>query len=282
MVGFAQYFAVGHRRFADSVCRQSVLPLFCAGRPTLKRSKIRLQLGLRLHWPMQATMQCPMPPGRCCLSRKQQLRQGNQQTRRMASCTCRCGKRSKWRSKTISISRSNRSISRLQKESVPLAQGGGLPRAINYTIMDAPAGVGGAAVPLLSYSSPGLAPASVDPISSTVSSSYNTSRVLETSHSLALGTNSYSAGSLVPGFDAQLLGRYGWLRRNPQISLLTGTPSSGTAEDTVTTDNTLGDTTLTKAFSPGTTIELGVNDFVQSFYSGRSSAVPFCTPMHTR
>jgi outer membrane protein len=162
--------------------------------------------------------------------------------------------------------------------SVPLAQGGGLPRPLNYTIMDAPAGVGGAAVPLLSFSSPGLAPASVDPIPPTVSSSYNTSRVLETSHSLVLGTSPYSGGSLVPGFDAQLLGRYGWLRRNPQVSLLTVTPSSATSSDTVTTDNTLGDTILTKGFSPGTTIELGVNDFVQSFYSGRSSAVPFSHP----
>jgi outer membrane protein len=35
---------------------------------------------------------------------------------------------------------------------------------------------------------------------------------------------------------------------------------------------------LTKAFSPGTTIELGVNNFVQSFYSGRSSAAPFSHP----
>ena len=162
--------------------------------------------------------------------------------------------------------------------SVPLAQGGGLARPVNYTIMDAPAGVGTAAVPLLSYSSPGLAPASVDPISSTVSSSYNTSRVLETSHSLELAASPYSTGSAVPGFDAQLLGRYGWLRRNPQISLLTVTPSSATTGDTVTTDNTLGDTILTKAFSPGTTIELGVNNFVQSFYSGRSSAVPFSHP----
>lgn len=162
--------------------------------------------------------------------------------------------------------------------SVPLAQGGGLPRPLNYTVMDAPLGVGGAAVPLLSFSSPGLAPASVDPVPSTVSSSYNTSRVLETAHSLALGTSPYSGGSLVPGFDAQLLGRYGWLRRNPQVSLLTVTPSSATSGDTVTTDNTLGDTILTKGFSPGTTVELGVNDFVQSFYSGRSSAVPFSHP----
>jgi outer membrane protein len=161
---------------------------------------------------------------------------------------------------------------------VPLAQGGGLPRPINFTIMDAPSGVGGAAVPLLSFSSPGLAPASVDPIPSTISSSYNTSRVQETAHSLSLGTSPYSGGSLVPGFDAQLLGRYGWLRRNPQVSLLTVAPSSATSADTATTDNTLGDTILTKGFSPGTTVELGVNDFVQSFYSGRSSAVPFSHP----
>jgi outer membrane protein len=162
--------------------------------------------------------------------------------------------------------------------SVPLAQGGGLPRPINFNIMDAPAGVGGAAVPLLSFSSPGLAPASVDPIPSTISSSYNTSRVLETSHSLALGTSPYSGGSLVPGFDAQLLGRYGWLRRNPQVSLLTGNPSAETPADKATTDNTLGDTILTKGFSPGTTVQVGVNNFVQSFYSGRSSAVPFSHP----
>ena len=37
-------------------------------------------------------------------------------------------------------------------------------------------------------------------------------------------------------------------------------------------------TVLTKGFSPGTTIQLGVNDFVQSFYSGRSSAVRFSHP----
>ena len=219
-----------------------------------------------------------MLPYRCCLSRRQLQRQRDQQIRRMASCTCRCGKRSKWRWKTISTFKSNRSISRSQKGACRWRKAAACRGHSTITIMDAPAGVGGAAVPLLSFSSPGLAPASVDPIPPTVSSSYNTSRVLETSHSLVLGTSPYSGGSLVPGFDAQLLGRYGWLRRNPQVSLLTVTPSSATSGDTVTTDNTLGDTILTKAFSPGTTIELGVNDFVQSFYSGRSSAVPFSHP----
>jgi outer membrane protein len=161
-------------------------------------------------------------------------------------------------------------------QSVPLAKGGGLPRQINYTVADTPVGEAPVAVPLLSFASPGLSPLSVDPITSTVSSSYNTSRVLEGSHTLSLSQTPYSGGSPVPGFDAQLLGRYGWLRRNPAVSLLTLTPT--TPADTVTTDNTVGDTLLTKGFSPGTTIQLGVNNFVQSFYSGRSSAVPFSHP----
>jgi outer membrane protein TolC len=161
-------------------------------------------------------------------------------------------------------------------QSVPLTKGGGLPRPINYTVADTPVGEAAVAVPLLSFASPGLSPLSVDPITSTVSSSYNTSRVLEGSHSLSLGQTPYSGGSPVPGFDAQLLGRYGWLRRNPSVSQLTLTPT--TPADTVTTDNTLGDTLLTKGFTPGTTIQLGVNNFVQSFYSGRSSAVPFSHP----
>jgi outer membrane protein len=95
---------------------------------------------------------------------------------------------------------------------------------------------------------------------------------------LSLSPTPYSSGSPVPGFDAQLLGRYGWLRRNPAVSLTSATGGAGSPADTAITDNTLGDTLLTKGFSPGTTIQLGVNDFVQSFYSGRSSAVPFSHP----
>jgi len=163
-------------------------------------------------------------------------------------------------------------------QSVLLTEGGGSPRAINYTVADTPAGEAGVAVPLLSFSSPGLSPLSVDPITSTVSSSYNTSHVVEGAHSLSLSSGPYSRGAPVPGFDAQLLGRYGWIRRNPAVSLTSATGGATTPADTVITDNTLGDTILTKGFSPGTTIQLGVNDFVQSFYSGRSSAVPFSHP----
>ena len=166
---------------------------------------------------------------------------------------------------------------RIADFSVPLAQGGGLTRSINFAVADTPSGEAPAAVPLLSFSAPGLTPLSVDPAGSTISSSYNTSFTLEGSHSLSISPTPYSNGSAVPGFDAQLQGRYGWLRRNPAVSLVSA-GSSRSPADTVITDNTLGDTSLTKSFGPGTTIELGVNDFVQSFYSGRSSAVPFSHP----
>ncbi len=102
--------------------------------------------------------------------------------------------------------------------------------------------------------------------------------MVESARSLSLGTAAYSAGSSVPGFSAELFGRYGWLRRNPQVSLLTLNQTGVASGSTNTTHNTLGSTTLTKGFAPGTTIELGANDFVQSFYSGRSSAVPFSHP----
>src|SRR6202020_625877 len=119
---------------------------------------------------------------------------------------------------------------RIADLSVPLAQGGGLPRSINYAVADTPSGEAPSAVPLLSFSSPGLSPLSVDPAASTISSSYNTSRALEGSHSLSITPTPYSSGSPVPGFDAQLLGRYGWLRRNPAVSLVSATRGSGSPD----------------------------------------------------
>ena len=163
-------------------------------------------------------------------------------------------------------------------KSLLLTEGGSLPRLVNFGVAEAPAGVAPLSNPLLSFSATGLSPSSVEPLGATISSSYNNSRVVEGARSLSLGTGPYSAGSSVPGFSTELFGRYGWLRRNPQVSLLTLTQTGVTQGNTAVTDNTLGSTTLTKGFAPGTTIELGVNDFVQSFYSGRSSAVPFSHP----
>jgi outer membrane protein TolC len=151
-------------------------------------------------------------------------------------------------------------------------QGGGAPSQLDYNIAEAPAGLGTTAMPLLTSASPVLAPTSVDPSGIAVSSSYNAGHVLEAQHSLSLVQAPYSAGSAIPAFDPELQGQFGWIRHDPSNSIQTG------AADLVTTNNTLGNATLLKGFSSGASVQLGVNDFVQSFYSGRSSAVPFTRP----
>jgi outer membrane protein len=162
--------------------------------------------------------------------------------------------------------------------SLERAKGGGTPRTINYNIAEPPLGEGTIAVPLFSSLSTVLTPTSVDPAGVSVSSSYDRSHVSETERSLSLGTTLFSAGPPVPAYDGQLLGQFGWLRRNPTPSLAFTSASAANAGNNVTTDNTLGSVTLAKGFSSGASVQLGVNDFVSSFYSGRSSAVPFTRP----
>jgi outer membrane protein len=157
-------------------------------------------------------------------------------------------------------------------------EGGGIPRPVNLTVADTPLGEGPTVVPLFSSSSIFVSPTSVDPSAVSVSSSYDTSHVLGSQRSLSLITSPFAPGTPVPGYDATLQGQFAWFRRNPSPATL-ATPSASTnPADTVTTDNTLGNTTLLKGFTTGAAIQLGINDFVQSFYSGRSSAVPFTHP----
>jgi outer membrane protein TolC len=162
--------------------------------------------------------------------------------------------------------------------SIERTKGGGTPRTINDNIAEAPIGEGTAAVPLLSSLSTVLTPTSVDPAGVSVSASYDNGHVTETQRPLSLGTTPFSAGSPVPAYDGQLVGQLAWLRRNPAPSLAFVTPSAATAGDNQPTDNTLGSLTVAKGFSSGATIQLGVNDFINSFYSGSSSPVPFSRP----
>jgi len=159
---------------------------------------------------------------------------------------------------------------------VTRAKGGGTPRAVNFSVADTPLGEGPATVPLFSSSSLVLSPTSVDPSAVSVFSSYDTSHVLGSQRSLSLSSSPFAAGTAVPGYDATLQGQFAWFRRNPSPASLTTPPT--TAANTVVTDNTLADTTLLRGFSTGAAVQLGINNFVQSFYSGRSSAVPFTHP----
>jgi outer membrane protein len=160
--------------------------------------------------------------------------------------------------------------------SVTRTKGGGTPGQINYNIAETPAGEVVPAMPLLASTGSALSPNGIQPSGIAIPSSYDTGHVLEAQHSLSIAEAPFSAGAAVPAFDLDLLGQFGWIRRNPNNALVTSTSAS--AGETTTTDNTLGSSTLLKGFSTGTSIQLGINDFVQSFYSGRSSAIPFTHP----
>jgi outer membrane protein len=160
--------------------------------------------------------------------------------------------------------------------SLTRTQAGATPRAINFNISETPTGEVSASVPLLATTSPTLSPYGIEPSTITIPSSYDAAHVLQPYRSLSIATAPFSSGAPVPALDLNLQGQYGWIRRDPSNSLVTS--SSATAADTTVTNNTLGSTTLLKGFSPGTSIQLGINNAVWSLYSGRSSAVPFSHP----
>jgi outer membrane protein len=160
--------------------------------------------------------------------------------------------------------------------SLTRTRGGATPRAVNFNIAETPAGLAMASAPLLATTSPTLSPYGVEPSTISIPSSYDFAHVLQPYRSLSIATAPFSAGTPVPAFDLNLQGQYGWIRRDPSNSLATS--SSAVAADTTITNNTLGSTTLLKGFSPGTSIQLGINNAVWSLYSGRSSAVPFTHP----
>jgi outer membrane protein TolC len=163
--------------------------------------------------------------------------------------------------------------------SVTRTEGGAVPRSINYNIAETPAGELVAPLPLLDSTSSTLSPNGIEPSGITIPSSYDASHVLSAQHSLSIATAPFSSGVAVPVFDLNLQGQFGWIRRDPSNALVdSGSPTAG---DTTITNNTLGNVIAVKGFSTGTSIQLGINDFVDSFYSGRSSAVPFTHPNAT-
>jgi outer membrane protein len=162
--------------------------------------------------------------------------------------------------------------------SLERTKGGGTPREINYNIAEPPLGEGPTAIPLFSSISTPVTPMSVDPAGVNLSSSYDVSHLNETQRSLSLAPTPFSAGSPVPAYDAQFMGQFAWLRRNPAPSLAFASSTAANSADQNVSDNTLGNLTFAKGFSTGASIQLGLNNLVDTFYSGRSSPVPFTHP----
>jgi outer membrane protein len=162
----------------------------------------------------------------------------------------------------------------LQRYSLPTAdmdllraQGGGTLRGVPFILAEAPAGVGGPLIPLVtnptsSRSTPGT---------SVASNALELGVLGEPQTNLSiLGTIPLSNGPAIPNFDPALVGQWNWSHQTtPQVnSFLTGT-------NALVTNTTLANTGFQQGFSTGAQINVGFNNTNQWLNSLRSSYSPY-------
>ena len=151
------------------------------------------------------------------------------------------------------------------------AKGGGTTRGLPLTIQQAPVGIGGPGGTLLNEAA---AAGAVSPTPSTVSNVFDVNQLAEAQTNLSVqGNIPFSSGPAVPGYDPNLTGTVGFVRRDP-----------GDVADNVTngllfpTNNTLANVFLYQGFSTGFQAQAGVSDTNDINLSNLSYADPFRHP----
>jgi len=148
------------------------------------------------------------------------------------------------------------------------AKGGGIVRGLNYTLAEAPTGVGGPLSPVLTNPSSSL--------SATTGSSVTTNALElgvlagpQTNLSVQ-GTVPQSTGTAIPIYDPAVVGQWNWNHQTtPQSnSVTTGTPS-------LITNTLLGNAGIQEGFSTGATANLAFNNNHQSVNSLRTAYNPY-------
>jgi outer membrane protein len=151
------------------------------------------------------------------------------------------------------------------------ASGGGNLRGIDYSVAESPTGVGGPGSPLLNQ-----AASSVTPNSPTVNDLTSLNILTETQTNLSVqDTAGYAAGPTVPAFQPTLVGQNTWFQRE-NSSLLTSTsalPANPGVLDFVTANYA-----LVEGFSPGTQVEVDLNNAAPVLYGNQNQLDPFATP----
>ncbi len=152
------------------------------------------------------------------------------------------------------------------------ASGGGDLRGIDYSVAEAPTGVGGPGSPLLNS-----AASTVTPSTPTVNDLTSLNILTETQTDLSVQQPSgYAAGPTVPTFQPTLIGQNTYFQRE-NTQLLTGLGSS-----VPTTTGPLHFVTanyaLVQGFSYGTQLEVDLNNAAQVLYGDRNQYDPFAAP----
>lgn len=160
------------------------------------------------------------------------------------------------------------------------AKGGGSLRGIDYTIAEAPNGVGGPGSPLLAAETTNPNP--VAPTVTDLTSLNSTAPTTQSFSQLGAGFQ-YSAGPNIPMFDPDLIAMAGWLRRSNTVNLTnaTGPTSPGGGSTTIAgpaqnyTALNLG---YVQGFSTGAQFEAVINNDSEVLFGSTSKYDPFYSP----
>lgn len=167
------------------------------------------------------------------------------------------------------------------------AEGGGSLRGIDFTVNEAPNGVGGPGSPLLNNTanSPNPTVPAVTDLTALNSTNPSVNNLSMNAAGLVPDTQAN-----VPLFDPQFILSTGYLRRSNTVSLIgTGTDTTGTGTSgggngsggptqTGTLNYISANVAYLQGFSPGTQIAATVNNDSQVIYSTKSEYDPFYAP----
>lgn len=184
----------------------------------------------------------------------------------------------------VEVSRFNLSLA---DTDIRRAQGGGSLRGIDYTVNEAPNGVGGPGSPLLNSTA-----TSPNPTTPAVTDLTALNSTAPSVNNLSLNTAGLTPDTQanVPLFDPQFILSAGYFRRSNTVTL-TGTAGTGTTGTGAAGDSGSGTATQTEAltyvaanfaylqgFSPGTQISATANNDSQVIYGTRGELDPFYSP----
>jgi outer membrane protein len=164
----------------------------------------------------------------------------------------------------VEIQRLNRPIAEAE---VRRTRGGGATRGLNYTLAEAPAGIGGPTTTLQTATQRTI------PGTSVSSNPLETGALGQIQSNLnLLGSVPLSSGTAIPGFDPSLGSRTNWLHQTtPQTNpVLTGTPTS-------ITDTYTAGASFRQGFGAGTQVSAAFDNARLSTNSLRSSYNPYTT-----
>lgn len=149
------------------------------------------------------------------------------------------------------------------------ARGGGAIRGLDYSILEAPIGVGSAASPLLPNAAKAVAPGT-PPVTEVI----GMNQMIETAVPWTINTVPFSSGPNVPAFDPALIGQTAWYRRANTFPIILYPPSS--APPTLQNfDFAALNLAYVQGFSSGTQVQVSASNASAAVFGSRSLGNPF-------